>query len=101
MPTLDKFKKDNFANDEEYRRALAAAGIAEQDLRDELLWQRRLLQFIDVRFRPGVQVSAQDIQDYFDKVVEPAAAGRPSRPAGEPRRLPRADRKEADRRTGR
>ena len=80
-PTLEKFKKDNFANDEEYRRALAAAGIAEQDLRDELLWQRRLLQFIEVRFRPNVQVSAQGIQDYFDKVVEPAAqAAHPGQP---------------------
>jgi hypothetical protein len=80
-PLLDKFKKDSFASDEAYRSALAASGIAEQDLRDELLWQRRLLLFIDVRFRPGVQVSDQDVQAYFTKVVEPAAqAAHPGQP---------------------
>jgi SurA N-terminal domain len=72
-PILDKFKQDNFAGDQQYRSALAASGITEEDVRKELLWQRRLLRFIDVRFRPGVQVNPDDIQDYFDKVVEPAA----------------------------
>jgi hypothetical protein len=80
-PILDKFKKDNFAGDEEYRRALAESGITDRQVRDELLWQRRLLLFLDVRFRPAVQVSDQDIQDYFSKVVEPAArAAHPGQP---------------------
>ena len=80
-PILDKFKKDSFADDEEYRRALAERGVTEPEVRDELLWQRRLLLFIDVRFRPGVQVSDQDIQDYFNKVVGPAArAAHPGQP---------------------
>jgi len=80
-PILDKFKKDNFPNDDDYRRALAESGITEQDVRDELLWQRRLLLFINVRFQPTVQVSDQDIQDYFAKVVEPAAkAAHPGQP---------------------
>jgi Fe-S cluster assembly scaffold protein SufB len=72
-PIFDKFKKDSFPSDEEYRRALANAGVSEQDVKDVLLWQRRLLLFVDVRFRPGVQVSVQEIQDYYTKVVEPAA----------------------------
>jgi len=80
-PILDKFKKDNFASDEDYRRALAESGIAEQQLRDELLWQRRLLLFLNVRFRPSAQVSEQDIEDYFSKTVEPAArAAHPGQP---------------------
>jgi len=80
-PIFEKFKKDNFASDEEYRRALADDGVSEQDVRDQLLWERRLLLFIDVRFRPGVQVSAQDIEDYFTRVVEPAArAAHPDQP---------------------
>ena len=50
-------------------------------MRDELLWQRRLLLFIDVRFRPAVQVSDQEIEDYFHKTVEPAAeAAHPGEP---------------------
>jgi parvulin-like peptidyl-prolyl isomerase len=72
-PIFDKFKKENFTSDEAYRRALTERGITEQQVRDELVWQRRLLLFIDVRFRPSVQVSNEEIQDYFDKVVAPAA----------------------------
>ena len=80
-PILEKFKKDNFASDDDYFRALAAAGIADRQVRDELLWQRRLLLFIDVRFRPSAQVSEQDIEDYFHKTVEPAAeAAHPGQP---------------------
>jgi peptidyl-prolyl cis-trans isomerase SurA len=73
QPILDKFKKENFADDAAFQSALASYGITEKDVIDELLWQRTLLQFIDVRFRPGVQVSEPQIKDYFDRVVEPAA----------------------------
>jgi len=80
-PILEKFKKDNFASDDDYFHALAGAGIDDREVRDELLWQRRLLLFIDVRFRPSAQVSQQDIEDYFHKTVEPAAeAAHPGQP---------------------
>jgi hypothetical protein len=76
-----EFKKQNFPSDEAFRRSLADYGIAEQDFLDELLWQRTLLLFIEIRFRPGIQVSDQDIQDYFQTVVEPAAtAAHPGQP---------------------
>lgn len=80
-PILEKFKKDNFVTDADYFRALAESGATDQQVRDELLWQRRLLLFIDVRFRPAVQVTEQDIEDYFHKTVEPAAeAAHPGQP---------------------
>jgi hypothetical protein len=80
-PILEKFKKDNFAASEDYFRALSESGITDQQVRDELLWQRRLLLFVDVRFRPSAQVSEQDIEDYFHKTVEPAAeAAHPAQP---------------------
>jgi len=72
-PVLAKFIKDNFPTEADYRRALAEYGITEQDVKDMLLWQRTLLVFIGLRFRPGVRISDQQIQDYFDKVVAPAA----------------------------
>jgi len=70
---------------EQFRKAhpepLATYGVTEQQVRDALLWQLTLLRFIEVRFRPGVQVSDQDISEYFDKVVKPAAqAAHPDRP---------------------
>lgn len=83
IPELERFKKKFYASDEDYRRALAADGISEDDLKAQLLWQRTLLLFIDVRFRPGVQVSAQETQDYFDKTVAPAV--RAARPGQAPR----------------
>ena len=73
QPGLDEFIKKNFATPEEYKAALAQGGLTQQDLKNELLWQRRLLTFIDVRFRAGVQVTDEEIQNYFTKTVEPAA----------------------------
>lgn len=73
QPGLDEFIKTNFATPEEYHAALAQRGLTEQDLKNELLWQRRLLSFIDVRFRAGVQVTDEEAQNYFTKTVEPAA----------------------------
>ena len=82
-PVLQAFKKTRFPNDEDYQRALADYGIADQDVKDLLLWQRTLLLFIEVRFQSGVQVTSQDIQDYFDKIVKPAAvAAHPAQPIG-------------------
>ena len=73
QPQLDAFSKKYFPGDDDYRRARGEAGITERDVVNELLWQRTLLLFIEVRFRPGVQVTDQEIQDYFEKVVAPAA----------------------------
>jgi len=76
-PLLVQLRKDR-GGDAAYLQALSAAGITEQDLREALLWQRTFLMFLDVRFRAGIQVTAQSIQDYFDRVVAPAArAARP------------------------
>lgn len=84
LPALLESRKSRFLSDRDYQRALQEAGITEQDLKDELRWQVTLLSFIDVRFRPGVQVTEQEIQDYFEKVVKPAAEAANS---GEPASL--------------
>jgi hypothetical protein len=73
--------RTHFKSDEDFRRALAEYGITGQDVKDQLLWQLTLLRFIEVRFRPGVQATDQDIRDYFEKVVKPAAeAAHPGEP---------------------
>ena len=71
-PILAQLKKERFPSDADFQRSLAEYGITEQDVRNELLRQRTLLSFLDVRFRPSVQVSDKEIQDYFDKTVKPA-----------------------------
>ena len=81
QPAETEFRKQNFPSDDAFHRSLADYGISEQDFLDELLWQRTLLLFIEIRFRPGVQISDSDIQDYFHSVIEPAAsAAHPGQP---------------------
>jgi peptidyl-prolyl cis-trans isomerase SurA len=72
-PEFNAFRKKFFVDDESYHRALDSYGITEADLKAELLWQRTLLMFIEVRFRPGAQVTEAQVQEYFDKTVGPAA----------------------------
>jgi len=65
----------------ELARALAEAGIAVEDLKKELLWELTLTRFVGIRFRPGIQVTAEDIRKYFTAVVEPLAkAAHPGAP---------------------
>jgi hypothetical protein len=72
-PILAQLIKRRFPNDAAFQRSLTEYGITEQDVRDELLWQRTLLSFLDVRFRPSVQVSDKEMEDYFNKVIKPTA----------------------------
>ena len=70
-PALAAFRQRFYPADADYRRGLAQYRIGDQDVRDALLWQRTLLQFVDVRFRPAVQITADEIQKYFDAVLAP------------------------------
>jgi hypothetical protein len=73
MPAFLEIRKTQFSSDEDFQKALKEAGINEQELKDEILWQLTLLNFLDVRFRPGVQITEQELRDYFEKVVRPVA----------------------------
>jgi hypothetical protein len=46
-------------------RTLAQEGLTVRDLEDDLARQEDLLTFLNLRFRPAVQVAEQDIQTYF------------------------------------
>lgn len=56
-------------------RVLATYGINETDLADDLTRQSDLLNFLNLRFRPAVQVSDQDIRRYFDQKIRPNQKG--------------------------
>ncbi len=56
-----------------YEDALRGYQISDAAIRNELLWQRTLLLFVDDRFRPAVQVTDQEVKTYFEQVVAPAA----------------------------
>jgi hypothetical protein len=54
---------------------LKSAGISLAQLQEHLLWGLTLSHFIDLRFRPAVQVTDGDVTRYFQEKVLPASTG--------------------------
>jgi hypothetical protein len=61
--------KQRFKTPDEYTQALARYGIRDKDVRESLEWQAMLLDFISLRFRPGVQIPPSEIREYYDAQV--------------------------------
>ena len=72
-PEYQAFRARHYPDPAVFAQALQKAGITEQDLKQELVWQQAFTQFLDVRFRPGAQVTDADIEKYFNDVVAPLA----------------------------
>lgn len=72
-PRLAQYRKEYYPTEEAFQHALAEYHITEQEFKNQLLWEDTFLAFVDVRFRPGVQVTDQEIQNYFATKVEPLA----------------------------
>jgi hypothetical protein len=66
-----KAVRAQFKTEEEYRAALDRHGLTEPQLREALARQIAVLRFIDLRFRPEVQVLEPELLDYFYKVCAP------------------------------
>lgn len=67
-PGYDEIKR-RFKNDAEYNQALERYVITDADVREALEWQATLLDFIEQRFRPGVQIPESEIRDYYDQHI--------------------------------
>ena len=65
-----------YAAESGYQADLERYGISERDLGAHLLAGLRTLTFTDLRFRPDVQVSPEDIRSYYDKLPPQPACGR-------------------------
>jgi len=84
LPLLNQIQTERFHGTEGYRQALEKYGITEEDLKTHLLWQLTLLHFIDVRFRPGVQVSDDDVRAYLEsKLREMQGSAGPNKDASQ------------------
>lgn len=64
-PIYREFRKITYPSDEAYKKALADYGLIDGDLQENFQWQATLLKFIDVRFRPGIQVPESELADYY------------------------------------
>src|ERR1700733_11852087 len=65
---LDQVKAQ-YATETEYRAALAHYGVSEAQLSEHLLNGIRALRFTDLRFRPEVQLSDEDLHEYYDSMA--------------------------------
>jgi len=64
---LKQVQQQRFSDQKDYQEALRTYSITEQDLKKYLGWQLAFLRFMDVRFRPGIGVSDDEIQARFNK----------------------------------
>jgi hypothetical protein len=63
-----ELRRDRFGGSEQrLREALQRYGLTDGALREQLLWQITVLQFINQRFRGGVVVTDDDIRSYYDR----------------------------------
>lgn len=67
-----------YPSDAAYQAALARAGISEDDLKKHLLAGLWMLRYTDLRFRPEVQVSDEDLHAAFTGFVAKLPAGAPA-----------------------
>jgi parvulin-like peptidyl-prolyl isomerase len=57
--------------DESWRKTLAAHSLSEEDLAQIVAGQLDVLRFVDVRFRPSVQIAPELIESYYQKTFLP------------------------------
>jgi hypothetical protein len=66
---LEQLRTSLFANDAEYRAALARYGVTEDDVINQLLGGLRALRFTELRFRPEVQLSDEEIRERYEALA--------------------------------
>jgi hypothetical protein len=79
-PLYQELRK-RYKDDADYNEALARYGITGTDVKEAFNWQATLLEFVTVRFRPGVQLTEAELRDYYDTELVPklsAAGEKPS-----------------------
>ena len=68
---IEQLRAQRFWNGLDFTAALQAYGIKDSDVDDFLREKNSVLDFIDFRFKTGLQVSNEEIEDYYRKVYLP------------------------------
>jgi hypothetical protein len=63
--------RQRFPTEDAYRAARNRCGVSEVELVRYLELQNEVLDFIDFRVRPGLQISSEDIRAYYDEELVP------------------------------
>ena len=81
VPPMLQQVKAQYPNQAAYQAALKKYNVSEQDVENHLLAGVRALRFADLRFRPEVQISDQDLRAAYDKFVAEWRASHKEPPA--------------------
>ncbi len=72
--------RSSFASPQEYEARLKLVGLSDQDVRAMVSSQLYLSNYLDSRFRPGVQIDPKAIEEFYKKSIVPRAKARGQEP---------------------
>jgi hypothetical protein len=70
----------SFASPEEYQQRKKQSGLSDKEISRMVAEQLYLSNYLDSRFRPAVQVSAKQVEDFYQEAVVPRAKARNQAP---------------------
>jgi parvulin-like peptidyl-prolyl isomerase len=76
---LERLRK-SFASTEEYEARKKQSGLSDAEIREMVATQLYLSNYLDSRFRPGVQIDPKTIEDFYQKSVVTRAKERGQEP---------------------
>jgi hypothetical protein len=76
---VERLRK-SFASTEEYEARKKQSGLSDAEVRGIVASQLYLSNYLDSRFRPGVQIDPKTIEDFYQKSVVPRAKARGQEP---------------------
>lgn len=74
-PQVETVLKVRYPSQQQYQAALARYKLTEAEVRGHLAWQSNLIRFVDMRFRPGVQVPEPEMREYYESIWLPEWQG--------------------------
>jgi hypothetical protein len=72
--------QSSFASTEEYQTRKRQSGLSDKEIQRMLAKQLFLSNYLDSRFRPAVQVTAKQVEDFYVGAVVPRAKARNQAP---------------------
>jgi hypothetical protein len=76
---LNRLEGQKYKSRAAFEQALRRYGVSEVDLRTQLQWQLTTLNFIDIRFKPAVMVTDEEIEKYYNQHAAALARQHPGR----------------------
>lgn len=76
---LNRIQKERYKTQGALQQDISRYGLVEPDLRFEFRWQLTVLRFIDLRFKPAVLVTDEEIQKYYTEHKAALARANPGK----------------------